>query len=652
MKKRFVSFIYASLMCLTIGTLQADTCCSTSVASSSCNNDCGCTCRSTFIPRSAGDNLRRQATYRNYEYGQDCFHGSFGVDYTYQRSFKDCRIARSLFGTSTLHFQGSTIKADSSLADADAILADNFGLSPDTNSFIAFSPRITNSMILDFELYLGLDELHEGLFLQFNAPLQHSKWELCARDGAGTSTSCNGNCASNCNSCDNDCCQATLPRPAQTPFNPGCMGTVFQPAPNDTTLNPVSPAETFTSALSGDFLFGDMQTRWTAGRFNSKCSDDTKLASFNIILGYNFYECPDYNFGVFLRTAAPTGTNESECCIAKNVFSTRIGDNHWKLGGGITGHAELYNCDEDHFVNVYIEGYAEHLFSRCQVRSFDFRDKGCLSRYMLLKEFDPTTGEYLNNMINGINFATRKVSTSIDVQGEAIVEFIYSNSCGFSGGLGWNLYGRSAEEACSIGSACDATIAGRAFGFKGCAPVETRGYQTLEADCPVVDAPVTGNNSVFTLNSTQSDATIHSCGTTDSAQNLLLPCVNGVSDGVIYVNTCANDVTDIVPGTTIAASLTVAQDSSSTVPVIVVTTGAVTDTPNPSIIDPLIAFDRDSGLLKSQVTNKIFGHIDYAWTDCDWTPMVYLGAEVELASEDDCQAMNAWGIFLGANVSF
>lgn len=639
------------------GSLQADSrCCDNSIASTNCNDCESCECKTTFIPRSGGDNLVRQATYRNYEYGQDCFHGSFGIDYRYQRSFKDCRIARSLFGSSTLHFQGSTVKADEARVDAAALLADNFGLSPDTDNFITFSPRITNSMILDFELYLGLDELYEGLFLQFNAPLQKSKWELCARDGAGTSTlNCSSDCSSDCDDCSGcstDCCSQNLPRPAQTPFNPGCMDAVF--LSDGTTFNPVAPAPTFGSALGGDFLFGDMQTAWGSGRFNFKCSEETKLASFNIIIGYNFYECPDYHFGIFMRTAAPTGTKEDECCISKNVFSTRIGDNHWKLGGGITGHAELYNCDDSHFINVYIEGYAEHMFSRCQVRSFDFKGKGCLSRYMLLKEFDPVTGLYMNNMINAIDFATRKISTSIAVQGEAIIEFIYSNDCGFSAGLGWNIYGRSEEDGCRLGAACNEGIGTRTFGFKGCAPVQAAGYvipSTGTNTCSVNITP-TATPVVFTLNSTQSDATITSCGTTDSAQNLQLGCV-GANSGFIYVNTCADDVRSLTSGTITVASLTVAQESSSTVPVVTTVTGAVTnDTPNPTIIDPRTAFDINSGLLSSQVTNKIFGHIDYSWTDCDWTPKVYFGAEVEIADEDDCQAMNAWGIYLGGSVAF
>jgi hypothetical protein len=432
------------------------------------------------------------------------------------------------------------------------------------------------------------------------------------------------------------------------------MGDLFQPAPNDTLLNPVSPAATFSSALGGTFLFGDMQTAWSSGRFNFTCSEDTKLASFNIILGYNIYECPDYNFGIFLRTAAPTGTDESECCTTKNVFSNHIGDNHWKLGGGITGHAELYNCDDQNFVNVYIEGYAEHLFSRCQTRSFDFKNKGCLSRYMLLKEFDPVANTYLSNMINGIDFASRSVSTSIGVQGEAIIEFIYSNSCGLSTGLGWNIYGRSDEKACSIGSPCNGAISGRTFGFKGCAPVEAAGYIIPSAGVGSCSPDITPTATpvAFTLNSTQSDATITSCGTTDNAQNLQLGCI-GTDSGFIYVNTCANNPSSLTSGTITVASLTVAQDSSSTVPVITTVTGAVTnDTPDPVILNPATAFDIKSGLLKSQVTNKIFGHLDYSWTDCDWTPKIYIGAEVELASEEDCQAMNAWGIFVGGGVAF
>ena len=105
------------------------------------------------------------------------------------------------------------------------------------------------------------------------------------------------------------------------------MSTVYVPGSDPLTFNVVEPAPSFISALSGTFLFGDMQTNWNAGQFAPRKQSDTRLASVNIILGFTLYECPDYHIGVFGRAAAPTGTDNNECCSTLNVFYPNIGEN-------------------------------------------------------------------------------------------------------------------------------------------------------------------------------------------------------------------------------------------------------------------------------------------------------------------------------------
>lgn len=657
MKKLLKLFLSVSLLFVAGHALGNNSgCCDTN----NNNNCCDCACRSAYIPRSAGDNLVVQNVYSGYEYGADCFGGKFLLNYRFQQSRNDCNIARSLFGNSVLTFQGSNqIAAGTAAASVTSpnckgiLLADNFGLSPDLNQKIAFAPRIQNHVI-DFELYLRLDELWEGLFFQINAPLVHSKWRLNPADGTNVSTTngncCDSNCTTdgNCNSngCSSDC--GTFPAvKTTTGFPAGCMGTFTAPIP------PNRPADTAaatafcgaTGALSGNYLFGGMQTKWTAGSFCDNCTDDTKLASFNMILGYNFYECPDYHFGLYIKAAAPTGTDE-DCCITRGVFQTRIGDNHWKLGGGIDGHAELYNCDDEHFVNLYFEGYLVHMFDRCQTRSFDFKNKGCLSRYMLLKEFNAAGTTASGALINGINFATRKVTTSVNVQGEGQIEFVYSNDCGFSAGLGWNIYGKGDESACGIGAACDSNItASRNFGFKGCAPVAGQCF-LLDAGADNIAATLTITPTP--LNSTQSNATICACGAVDTPAAVTTALT---SNGNVCLDSCAFDPAIVVANATVATltatTVLIADDPQPLA--INSTTPVVFNTNATNIADIL---DINSGLVKSQVTNKIFGHLDYEWTDCDWTPKVYLGGEVEFASDDKCGAMNAWGVYLGGVVSF
>jgi hypothetical protein len=718
MKKNFKALIS---LCLFGGILHGncfDNCTSCS------SNDNRCKCRSIFLPRSQGDNLVRQALYRNYKYydyqtcseicyneeeffpqeiaphtnvfdkennacssyctkKSCCFYGSLSAEYRFQRSRECCNIARALFGDNNLHFQGSNI-ISSVDGDPKAILADNFGLSPYVDNTIAFCPRIQNN-ILDLEFYFGLNEFCDGLFFQVNLPIVNSKWTLLAECSAlnTNDTSCKDACSNNC------CAPCPLPSPNTTAFNPGCMnsitggpftgiGTEFPALPTANT----APATSYASALGGDFLFGDMQTPWTAGRFAFNASEDNRMASVNMILGYNVYECPDYHVGIFARVSAPTGT-DLDCCWARNLFSPIIGQNHWGLGAGLTGHAELYRCEDEQWVNLHFEGYVQHLFDRCQARSFDFKDRGCLSRYMLLKQFN-ADGTYNGKLINAINYTTRKINTQIDVAGEGIFEFVYTNICGFAAGIGYNIYGNSCEKGCKIGDPCLATINTLNLGFKGCAPINALDIHITTANGGVgnttVDNPVVV--SVVTLNSTESNATIHSCGTVDNAVplNNALPVsaagANPVNSASLDLNACALNNTSSVTGGALVTNLNATEGAvliggtehtiaftSAINPVYGPNTSAGGSTTAGQLISSTAApvtflgsdvsqLDQHSGLAGSQVTHKLFGHIDYEWFCYDWRPHIYIGGEVEFASDDTCTGMNAWAIYLGFMVGF
>lgn len=687
-----MKFLLTSLLCMLLlfgatNRLEAmNGCCNSTATTTTFNGCCDCRCRSIFIPRSQGDDLVRQATYKNYNYDEECFYGDFSIDYRYQRSRHGWNIARSLFGAPTVTFQGSNI-INATGGNPAALMADNFGLSPNTNNTIGFCPSIQNN-IADFELYLGLNEWWDGLFFQLNAPLANSKWRLNPSN-AGTPTAPISQCCNNNN--NNGCCNGpNLPTPDMTSFNPGCMNTIATAGTVYTGVGTAFPttipttntasAPSYISALGGNFLFGDMQTPWNYGKFNFCACDDTRLAAVNLILGYYFYECRDYHFGVFLRASAPTGT-EIDCCAVSNFFSPIIGQNHWGLGAGLTGHAELFNCDDEHFINVYFEGYVEHLFERCQSRSFDFLNKGCLSRYMLLKSFTSTNNinSYNNNLINGINYATRRVQTSVGAAGEGILEFVYSNACGFSASLGYNIYGNSHEKGCRIGMSCNTAVNSLILGFKGCAPINaydlgianTGGVVTVSSAFP---ANTTVQVTLVQLNATQSGATINGCvgAPIDNAEilNNGLPAPSMTAS--LNLNTCSlNNATTAITGgagvgaintttgavvitPTVGAAATefVAFDSAKGGTYTNGQLGGYTSNPATFLGSDASLLDIRSGLVGSQVTNKVFGHVDYEWADCDWTPYLYIGGEAEFASRQQCSGMSAWAIFIGGGVGF
>lgn len=650
--------------CTTGGSTVTNTtgCCSTN-CSTDCSNDCsnGCgNCVTTYIPRSVGDNTAREMQeHYTHKYDQDCFNGGVSVVFEYQRSFRGERLARCLFGDCNLSFVGSDAVPTGSRAPRD-ILADNFGMSPAANTTISFNPRIEN-FIVDFQGYFGFDEWWCGSYLRVHMPVAHTRWDLRAECGArnccdtGCSTSCNDcsfgcstGCSTNCSTgCSNTCDSLATCSLNTTPFNAGCVGLISQ--------GPITPAANVQEALSGDFLFGAMQTPWKFGRFKFCRQTDTKLADLDLNFGWNFWNCEDYHLGVYLKYVAPTGTR-IDACHARNVFTPVVGNGRFnELGAGLTAHAELWNCDDDQSICMYIEGYAVHKFKKCQVRTFDLNN-GCLSRYLLLKEFtqDGDTGEFVanGNLISAVDWATRFADVSVDVLGDASIKFVYRN-CGWALGIGYNIYGTTKENVCIKSTFADSSLNGRFFGIKGCAPVQAEGFQTeLVPPTTGVETISTPEISALrTLSSTQSNATIFGCGTTDNAVDLRVAAV-GIGSGFFYVDTCADNVDTIVPGTTLTGDLTVAEESATGTLAIDTATGAITGlTLAPAILSDA-NLNNQSAANPRQISHKIFGTIDYAWLDCDWSPFVGILAEGEFASRENCCTLNQWGVGVRGGVSF
>jgi len=610
--------------------------CSTGSCSSSCCDDC---CSSTCAPktqltlRSQGDYLPLNAHYNFYRYDEECFYGDFSVNYRYERSFRDERLASALFGSNVLNFKGSAVDSRDNTND---LIADYFGLATDTDLAYKFCPKIQNN-IFDFNLYLGLNELVDGLYLQVNVPFVHAKWEL------------NHDCGDCCDSCDSCCTTSTTTNTSfsTTAFNAGYMDSI--------TAGAITPHNSWVKALGGTAL-GDIKA-WNYAKILGCCEcTENALAGIHVDLGYNIFDCPDYHFGIYLKGVAPAGVTRIDNCYQSQVFQPAVGYDHWELGAGLTGHVNLYNCDDEHTVDLLFQGYLTHLFEREQTRVFDLNN-GVLSRYMLLKEFNADK-TYAGNLYSATEFTTRRTKVRIDIKGEGQLELRYKNDCGFSAGLGYDLYGRSDEKACDDCCLCSSTS--KSFGVKGVAPVAAKGWATGAATgnawVPTTDAGTLD----YTLHSTQSNATMYSnAGTVDSAKSLskfagavnLTALVDVVfPDAQQYTN--ADLTTTFAAGRALVEPMAVS-DSSSTTPTIadgpVGTVTTVTAAPK-------LLTDADvnvcSGMSPSYLQHKIFGHVGYAWEDCDWVPSLHAGAEVTFATCSDSNALNSWGLFVSGGIAF
>lgn len=597
-----------------------------------CLNDCLRGLRSAVHFRSQGANTARELVGWQWEINRAEMCENYGSTYLafeYQRSFKEEQIAEALFGSPRLCFAGSAVED----REAGELLADYFGLPTDFRGSITFNPRIEN-YIIDFGLYVGLDYYLEGMYLLFHAPFAHARWTIDTN---------NGNCQDiEVGALNEDGSRKT--------FAPCYMGSASESG----NLIPVETADGIKQALSGNFLFGDMNEPWCGGKFDFCRRTRNGLADIDVIAGYNMINDDCYHFGFFGMALMPTGKKR------KNMFilDPTVGNGkHFELGGGISAHTVLW-AGEDANVALFLFGNITHMFKSRQCRTFDLCDQGPLSRYMLLKEYDTdgTTYTYNGNLISANCFTTREVDVSLSIKADFSLKLAY-RWCGFGFDLGYNIYGHSDEKIELRCDACPSAIERRNFAIKGTEPVCCDQYQIAlvqnggllqptvypngvafpagaEApdDCPALRDP----SQVITApsNANQPDATAFRAGTPQNGMIQDTDCGACLNQGVI-TNPTGVPTADLTPDN-----------------------GFLVD----NGLQPRLLSTKDldirSAEARSVITHKLFAFMNYTWMDeCGWNPNFGIGFEVEFDGNhrrSSCEraGLNQYGILLKGGVSF
>ncbi len=516
-----------------------------------------------FIPRP--QSLNSAALYTPFYY--PCCKGTIdqactvSLGFRYEQTWNGKQLAQCLFGSDVINFAGSQATKEPSTY---YLLAENFGLSPDFLGAITFDPLIRNSIIdIGARCELGsYSSCLENLYVGLAASLVNSTWNLRARED-------------NFNTVRPD--KLTLPQ---------CLhGTTEEPALGD-----------IKTALSGQYSFGQLPRgpmRY-GGFIFDRSQSKTLLANIDLVLGYDFMRCEGYHLGLFLKTVFPTGNRPNP----EKVFSPIIGNaHHWELGGGLDAHYDLWHCD-DQCLTASITGSITHLFDDKQWRTFDFNGC-CLSRYQLLKVFTKKSNDHLpyaNQLMFGTDYTTRQVNSSFDLMGDATLKFVYRN-CGWAFGIGYNVYGRSAEDIEPLSDTC-------------------------AAESVVVANK--GTTGVCVINN--DNATV----TQISNATLSASCIE--SSDVTIPPTVDNPV--LQTGYKTWDNITPAPDSSKPV---IYNTSNITYKGAPR-----------------QISQKIFGHIDYQWEDCENNPYIGFGGECEFAQNGDCNVCtaNQWGMWVHGGLSF
>ena len=560
----------------------------------------------TFIPRSQGANTARELVGWQQQlylpYAENYMAHASTFEYT--RSFDLCQIARKFFSTSRLTFQGSQ-KDDRS---NKAIIADYFGLATDFEGTLKIEPLIQN-VIIDLNFYFGLNEWLCGLYFRVHGPIVHTRWTLGL-----------------------DPCIVCAPkRPGDSEF-PQCYmqsGELLDPqecGSVNPTLNASAQknfnctAKNLRTALGGNFTFGDMKEVWKFGRFDFCPRSRTGLADIDAIAGWNFIESDCSHLGLFVLTVVPTGNRPS----AKYIFEPIVGSGrHWELGGGLSGHISMYPNTRDRAFNMglYFEGNITHMFKTHQVRSFDFRENGLLSRYILLKEFNNDM-VYNGNLINAINFATRNCDVSVRAKADASCKLTIGCN-GWVADLGYNIYFRDCESIC-IKTDCPCLLDERHFGIKGVEGVCCISYSVL-GGIVLPDQAVEAK-----LNITQPNATMFDAVLPESTQ---LP---DDPESVCLSWNSPQQITEPIP---------VDEVRDNPEQFIVANTAAKQELVDCTDLDPR------SAAQGQMLTHKVFGHIGYTFYDSCYQPHVGIGAEAEFDGRHD-NALKQWGTWLKWGFSF
>lgn len=540
-------------------------------------------------------------------FDKDCLYGSFSITPEYTRSFRSGRIAEYIFGDDvTATSSKGTLAISGSQADnrgSHDWLADYFGLPTDFKSEVTFKPRIENFLV-DFNLYLGLDEWMCGLYFRIHAPVVYTRWDLRATEAVSAA--------------------------GVKDFAAGYMSNAANIA--NATLR-----KDFLTAVDGTYTFGDMKEALKYGKMSKDRDTKTRLSDIEAALGWNFWQCEDYHFGLQIRGSAPTGNRAN----AEYLFEPIVGNgNHWTLGGGVSAHAVLWRgCDEDHFFGVWLDANITHLFRTKQTRSFDLKNKPN-SRYALLAEMSSTVADLFANPVAGdqagsvapshqyagkllpvINVTTFDVNVSIDVQVDAALKFSYYN-CGFEADLGYNLWARSGEKFKLRDSS---TFTEKKYVLKGDSHVY--GFAQIASGNIALNGPVA-------LSASQNTSDIHGGKNFPSGFVLADAIRNPGVDNAQY------------------ARLVAANTANANILAGVGAGGQTRTSKDPIFVK---ADDIDMSKTPSAMSHKLFGHISYNWDDCeDWIPFLGVGGEIEWAGKYDSNyaAVSQWGVWIKGGISF
>lgn len=426
MKLRKITLLFLSLFCFSpiINADNCNDCCDTTT--SCCDDDCTDSCsdqygKTFFHAREANQNtalgLVGGAQYRHL-FDKDCtFYGVFTAAVGYERSHDACNLGKvfsfdssgnTVFSadSNTSYYNGNDTVAANSSSNTRAT---DFGLSTTYSSTLIFRPKI-QKIIVDFDLFVGLDECLNGLWTRIEAPIIHANYDL------------------------NPCVSVT-----------STSGGVYYPAGfiDDNGSLDLVPYSNIETAWNKQEAFGDVNASG-CGKLPCQSQRKTKVGGISLDLGYDFFRCERFAFGVSLHGVIPTANAPR----AEWLFNPIAGTYNWQLGATLNAQWTPYCCETSR-LSAYFKMVMTHMFKDRHVRMFGLNvgDQTAGNSWLLLKQFD-ADGNYDGVIRRASSMLGRSIKVGNDFMTDLSLMIQYRR-CSLDFSLGYNFWYRS-KDKCDI----------------------------------------------------------------------------------------------------------------------------------------------------------------------------------------------------------
>ena len=244
--------------------------------------------RTTWVPITIGQNLYTQYHKIIFPEGlDDCsFYNDFdecslvydcSATYRFTQSRNSAQIAQALWSSNNLIFQGNNTQ----IRDDNGLIAEYFGMGPDTNGFISLCPRLRNQVI---DLQVAVSGVN--FWGQINLPITYAKWSVSSQCGSPTIQGVYG-------TANLDGANIVLDYPVGLTSPTSIAGTVMSPdvstPPTSTLLfdggDEATPNNSFVGAINnGDFV--NIDTNQTPNQMSVTLNINNTSVTQQAVVGY------------------------------------------------------------------------------------------------------------------------------------------------------------------------------------------------------------------------------------------------------------------------------------------------------------------------------------------------------------------------------